>query len=81
MDSETSQDFILLVLMTSWLSSSRLDTREYQLIEMFAGASVIASTGRMLGLKVAALDIDFDSVTSRPGGMDLRTAAGLVCLG
>ena len=76
-----SKAFILLVLQVSWLSSTRLDSREYQVIEMFSGISMIASTGRMLGLKCAALDLEFDKVTNRQGAMDLGTAAGFVCRG
>ena len=63
--------------MVSWLTSTRLDYRQYQVIEMFAGISMVAATGRMLGFASAALDIDFDRVTNRPGAMDLSTDAGL----
>ena len=51
------------------------------MVEFFSGISMVAQTGRMLGLKAAALDLDFDHVTNRPGAMDLRTPAGFVLHG
>ena len=62
------------------MSSTRLDDREYDLIEMFAGISMVAKCGRRLGLHCAAVDIDFDKVTSRPGAMDLTTPSGFLQL-
>ena len=76
-----TQGFILLVLLTSFLSTTQLGYHEYQVVEFFSGASLVASTARMLGLRSVALDIEFDKVTCRPGAFDLRTPAGFVCLG
>ena len=75
-----SQAFVLLVLMLSWHLKTDLDRKEYEVIEMFAGVSMVATTARARGLSAIALDIQFDKVTNRPGAMDLSTPAGFAFL-
>ena len=66
--------------MTSWHIHAHLDRKEYDVVEMFAGVSMVASTARSQGLSAAALDLEFDKVTSRPGAMDLSTPSGFALL-
>ena len=68
------------MLLVSWLSSARLDDKEYQVVEMFAGVSRVAAYSRALGLSAVALDVDFDRATERPGAMDLTSSSGFALL-
>ena len=69
--------FVFFVLLTSWLSSAKLGCRAqtYDVLECFAGQAMFSRTARMAKLRAAAIDIDYDEVVSRKGGMDLTTSA------
>ena len=83
-----SQDFILLVLLTSWMG---LKTPEgIQVLEFFAGKARIARAAHKAGYVSRACEIDFDKpprgVESKRGGakrshMDINGSAGFVLLG
>ena len=68
----------MMVLLASCLSCAGLDRpgKSYDVVDVFAGKACLSSTSRMAGLKAAALDLDYDGVVARKGGMNLCTPAG-----
>ena len=73
----TLKEFVLLVLLVSWLSNVSFDS-EYRLVEIFAGVARVAKCGFVKGLKVAALDISFSK--DNPRAMDVNSSGGFVFL-
>ena len=78
--------FILHVLLSSWLTAAKLGRpkQTYDILDIFAGHARLSSTSRMVKLRAAAIDLQYDCVVGRKGGMDLTTAAGFtycVCNG
>ena len=73
--------FILHVLLCSWLTAAKLGCpkQTYDILDIFAGQARLSSTCRMVKLRAAAIDLQYDSVVGRKGGMDLTTAAGFTC--
>ena len=70
----------MLVLMASWLPEARLDVRNYQFVEMFAGEAQVSRVFREDKKSVASLDLAYDAVVAKKGGMDLSTSAGFLLL-
>ena len=63
-----SEAFVMLVLLTSWLSIASLDEKPYDILETFAGVAQIARAGRLCNMKTAATDIAYESSALRKGG-------------
>ena len=70
----------MLVLMASWLPEARLDTRSYHFVELFAGEAQVSRIFREDKKSVASLDLAYDAVVAKKGGMDLSTPAGFLPL-
>ena len=66
------------MLLTSWLSCAELETKSYEVLEIFAGVAEIARTARRCDKKAAAVDLTYGTGLFRRGSMDLTTGAGFV---
>jgi hypothetical protein len=71
------EEFVILVLMITWLSNVRFDAN-YRVVELFAGVARIAKCSFVKGFKVAALDISYTK--DSPRSMDVNAPAGFVYL-
>ena len=58
-----------------------LDGRQYDTVELFAGAARVSAAFRMIGRSSAALDDLYDGVVKRKGAMNIMTDAGFVSPG
>lgn len=81
-----SEAFVVLILMTSWLTSLEgRDDREIEMLELFAGQARISRLGKACGIPCEAHDWDFDkdaksSKGSLNNAFDITGPAGLVIL-
>ena len=66
------------MLLSSWLSCAELETKSYDVLEIFAGVAEIARTARRCDMTAAALDLSYDTCTFKRGSMNLTTAPGFV---
>lgn len=78
-DSPIPQAFVFYVLLCSWMSWTKLDTHEYQVLEFYAGVGRIARGARAMGRKACAVDIDYD-IGLHKGSMDSTTDSGFAFL-
>ena len=69
------------MLQVSWLETADLDRVQYDFVEVFAGKARVSKVFREARKSAASLDLDYDELTSRKGGMDLSTPAGLASSG
>lgn len=67
-----------LVLCLSFLPAASLDTKQYDLIEIFAGAARISRGARVLGRRSCAVDLEYQNGVQgcKKGSMDITTNAG-----
>lgn len=76
-----SEDFVKLVLLTSWLSLCDNDPC-YQVVELFAGAARICKLAKFIGLSACAHDITYDATAGNSGSsFNILGCAGFVLLG
>lgn len=70
--------FVSLVLCLSFLPSASLDTKQYDLIEIFAGEARISRGARVLGRRSCAVDLEYEKGAHgcKKGSMDITTDAG-----
>lgn len=70
----SAQDFLWLVVFTSWMDLSPHDLRALKLsvLELFAGCSRIAKTAKHRGWSSRAYEINFDKGWNNPGKRDKR---------
>ena len=68
------------MLLTSCLSSAKLEQKQYDAAEFFAGAGQVSHAFRMSNQACAAVDYDYDSVVGKKGAMNILTDSGLVHL-
>ena len=87
------EDFVLLVLMTSWLRL-RAPSIPYDLLEFFAGSARIARLAKARGYSSVAVDLLYDTTAPPPNtkkkgrkryqnskcAMDINTSAWFVIL-
>lgn len=74
------QAFVFFVLLCSWLSCSMLDSKSYQVLELYAGTARIARGARAHRMKACAIDIAYDDELGRKGSMDATTDSGFALL-
>ena len=75
-----SEAFVVLILMTSWLTSLEgRDDREIEMLELFAGQARISRLGKACGIPCEAHDWDFDK-DAKSSNFDITGPAGLVIL-
>ena len=63
------------------MTNAALDEVQYDFVEVFAGRARVSKVFREARKSAAALDLAYDSVVGRKGGMDLATPAGFAKLG
>ena len=68
------------MLLASWLETAKLDEISYDFTEFFAGQAAVTTCFRHARKAAVAIDLDYDQGATRPGGMDLTTPAGFLCL-
>lgn len=65
--SSQSEDFVLLVLLCSWLSVAASDSsEEFQVLDFFSGKGRITELASKAGLRAAALDLSMESRSEPP---------------
>ena len=74
----------MLVLLTSWLAMPVQNKAPFQVLEYYAGVARIATLAKFLGLRSAAVDIEYgkhNKPKSERPPMDINSDAGLMWLG
>lgn len=74
----------MLVLLTSWLDMPVQNKAPFQVLEYYAGVARIATLAKFLGLRSAAVDIEYgkhNKPKSKRPPMDINSDAGLMWLG
>ena len=73
----TFEAFVSLVLCLSFLPAAYLDTKHYDIVEIFAGAARISRGARVLGRRSCAVDLEYEGKGGcKRGCMDITTDAG-----
>ena len=85
------QEFIYLILLTTWLEGERwMGQKPIQVLELFSGKARVSKMASYMGLEARAVDIDYDRSgrkTSKHSGrkqrssMDFCGEAGFVSFG
>lgn len=75
----------MIVLMVGFLKpvSFNQDTDQYQVLEFYAGAARVSKLASNLGVRVAAMDKNYDTIgdnKKRNNAMDFNTSAGFTFL-
>ncbi|CAL1157423.1 unnamed protein product [Cladocopium goreaui] len=78
---KTPKVVVMLVLLTSWLDMPVQNKAPFQVLEYYAGVARIATLAKFLGLRGAAVDIEYgkhNKPKSERPPMDINSDAGLI---